>query len=89
MWFASLGDVRGNPWFINFVARLLQGSPEVLALMAHNPFPAAPPKYIRAVTYDYHFTDPATRRATGAWWRREFKGEYCPPLSLENFAPRP
>ncbi len=88
MWFASLGDVRGNPWFINFVGRLLQGSPEVLALMAHNPFPAAPPKYIRAVTYDYHFTDPATRRATGAWWRREFKGEYCPPLSLENFAPR-
>ena len=39
MWFAALGDYRQNPWFVNFCARLLQGSPEVLALLANNPFP--------------------------------------------------
>jgi hypothetical protein len=84
MWFAALGDYRRNPWFINFCYRLLQGSPEVLSLLERNPFPEAPPKYIRAVVYDYHFTDFAARRADGAWWRRELRGEYCPMLSLRD-----
>jgi predicted DCC family thiol-disulfide oxidoreductase YuxK len=84
MWFAALGDYRGETWFLRFCERLLQGSPPVLAMMAKNPFPDAPPRLIRAVVYDYHFTDPATRRATGAWWRRELRGLYCPILALEN-----
>jgi len=84
MWFAALGDYRNNPWFIDFCIRLLQGSPEVLALLKENPFPDAPPRYIRAVVYRYHFTDFATRRATGQWWRREFEGAYCPILSLRQ-----
>jgi predicted DCC family thiol-disulfide oxidoreductase YuxK len=82
MWFAALGTYPRNPWFVNFCTRLLQGSPEVLALMDRDPFPGAPPRYVRALLYDYHFTDPATRRRTGAWWRRELKGEYLPPISL-------
>ena len=82
MWFAALGDYRQNPWFANFCERLLQGSPEVLALLEKNPFPGHPPRYIRAELYDYHFTSFAERRATGAWWKREFIGEYLPPLSL-------
>jgi len=88
MWFAALGDVRQNPWFIQFCHRLLTGAPEVLALLQSNPFPNAPPKYVRATLYDYHFTDFATRRATSAWWKRELKGQYCPPLSLEIFRVR-
>jgi hypothetical protein len=84
MWFAALGNVRGNPWFVNFCFRLLQGRPEVLALMADNPFTDRPPAFVRAVVYDYHFTTPEERRKDGAWWRREFKGEYCPPLSLQG-----
>jgi len=84
MWFAALGRYRDNPWFINFCLRLLQGSPEVLALLEHDPFPNAPPRYIRAVYYDYRFTDFATRRATGLWWKRERKGEYFPALSLRE-----
>ena len=81
MWFAALGNFRQNPWLLNFCARLVMGSPEVLKLLAHNPFPNAPPRYVRAVLYEYHFTDLATRRRTGAWWRREFKGLYLPPVS--------
>jgi lipase maturation factor 1 len=89
MWFAALGTYRQNPWFISFCVRLLQGSPEVLALLTHNPFPGEPPKYIRARLYDYHFTTREERRHTGAWWKREFKGEYLPPISLDLFRSRP
>ncbi|MGH7990110.1 MAG: lipase maturation factor family protein, partial [Limisphaerales bacterium] len=84
MWFAALGNVRQNPWFGNFCVRLLQGSPPVLALLEKNPFPKHPPKYIRARLYDYHFTNLAERRATGAWWKRELTGEYLPPISLSD-----
>jgi hypothetical protein len=79
MWFAALGDYRGNRWFVNFCLRLLQAEPTVIDLLKENPFPNAPPKYIRAIVYDYRFTNVGTRR----WWRREFKGEYLPPISLK------
>jgi predicted DCC family thiol-disulfide oxidoreductase YuxK len=82
MWFAALGDVRENPWFVNFCVRLLQGSPQVQALLEKNPFPDAPPKYIRALLYDYQFSDRAARRQTGEWWTRTPEGIYLPPVSL-------
>ncbi|HTX23006.1 MAG TPA: lipase maturation factor family protein [Candidatus Aquilonibacter sp.] len=82
MWFAALGNYQDNPWFGNFCERLLQGSPDVLALLEKNPFPNKPPRYIRAELYDYRFTSFAERRATGAWWKRELIGEYLPPVSL-------
>jgi len=82
MWFAALGDYRQNQWFINFCYRLLQAKPEVIRLLQTNPFPNAPPKYIRAVVYEYNFTDRRTRKRDGTWWRREFKGYYCPTISL-------
>jgi hypothetical protein len=85
MWFAALGSYRNNPWFVNFVFRLLQGSPRVLALLGPNPFPTAPPRYIRALVFDYTFTDFETRRATGAWWKRELRGIYLPAVSLQDF----
>ena len=84
MWFAALSDFRQNPWFANFCVRLLQGSPEVLALLERNPFPNAPPRFLRAVVYEYHFTDFDTRRKTGAWWQRDPKGDYIPIISLQE-----
>lgn len=33
MWFAALGSYQHNPWLLNLVVRLLQGHPEVLALL--------------------------------------------------------
>jgi predicted DCC family thiol-disulfide oxidoreductase YuxK len=82
MWFAALSNFRSTPWFSNFMVRLLQGSPEVTALLARNPFPTAPPKYIRALVFDYSFTDWATRRATGDWWQRTPRGQYFPAMAL-------
>jgi lipase maturation factor 1 len=84
MWFAALGSYQQNPWFTNFMLRLLQRSPDVTALLATNPFPNGPPRYIRALTYDYRFTDLAARRTTGDWWRRERKGSYFPEVSLRG-----
>ena len=83
MWFAALGTVRENRWFANFCVKLLEGSPPVLALLEKNPFPQKPPRHIRAQLYQYHFTTPAERRATGAWWRRDLKAEYIPSVSLK------
>ena len=82
MWFASLSNYERNPWLIQFMVRLLQGSQPVLDLLANNPFPEKPPKYIQAVVYDYWYTDSETRQKTGNWWQREFKGPYTPVLQL-------
>jgi lipase maturation factor 1 len=84
MWFAALSDYRGAPWFTNFMVRLLQGSPDVLGLLKKNPFPDAPPKYVRAELFDYSFTNFATRRATGDWWARQPRGLYFPQISLQD-----
>jgi len=84
MWFAALGNYRSDPWILRFCYRLLQASPEVLELMDKNPFPSAPPRYVRAVVYEYHFTNWSERRNDGAVWRREIKGLYLPPLELET-----
>ena len=85
MWFAALGEVRQNPWFINMMVRLLEGSPEVLGLLEHNPFPSGPPRFVRASLYDYHFT----RYGDGqpGWWKREPLGIYCPILTLQDGHP--
>jgi hypothetical protein len=85
MWFAALGDFRSTPWFQEFMIRLLDGSPEVLGLLARNPFPTHPPRYVRAELFDYRFSTPAERKATGAWWVRTAAGSYSPVLS---FTPR-
>ena len=88
MWFAALSDYQNNPWFVTFAERLLEGSPEVIALLAKNPFPDHPPRYIRAVTYNYHFSTWEEHHLTGAWWHREPRGEYLPPVGLRTAATR-
>jgi hypothetical protein len=82
MWFAALSNYERNPWLIQFMTRLLQGSQPVLDLLASNPFPEKPPKYIQAVVYDYWFTDTETKEKTGNWWQREYKEPYTPVLQL-------
>ena len=82
MWFAALGTYRSDPWILQLLVRLLEGSPQVLGLLARNPFPDAPPRFIRAQLYDYRFTTAAERNATGEWWHREWKGVYVPEISL-------
>ena len=88
MWFAALSTPQQNPWFGKFMIKLLEGSPQVLSLLAGNPFPKAPPIYVRALLYQYSFTTPEQRAATGNIWRREYLGVYWPPsrLGFERFS---
>jgi hypothetical protein len=84
MWFAALSNYNFNPWFMRFLFRLLEGTPDVLSLLKNNPFPNEPPRYVRALLYEYHFTDVKTKRETGEWWKRKLVGLYCPTLSLRE-----
>jgi hypothetical protein len=80
MWFAALGTFDSNPWFARFLSRLLEGSPEVLGLLAQNPFEGHPPRYVRAELYRYRFSSPQARAHDGSFWTREDLGPFSPVL---------
>ncbi len=84
MWFAALESPQQNPWFAGLIVRLLQGSQDVNRLLAHNPSPDKPPRYIRAMFYRYRFTTVNELRQTGAWWKRQELREYLPTVSLDQ-----
>ena len=84
MWFAAMSSYREHPWFINFVANLLQNDKPVLSLLKSNPFPDAAPKFVRAELWEYHFASPETRKKTSAWWVRTDEGLWFPPVSLQT-----
>ncbi|WP_109488836.1 lipase maturation factor family protein [Occallatibacter savannae] len=81
LWFASLGDWRQNEIVPITEERLLDNDPDVVGLFRINPFPQSPPRYIRAILWQYWFTSREERRATGNWWRRELLGMYAPELT--------
>ena len=80
LWFASLDDVSEWPWVITVEEKLLAGEPSVLALFARDPFAGERPIAVRTIKWQYWFTTPAQKRATGAWWRRQEIGPYAPPV---------
>lgn len=80
LWFAALRPFSASPWVSRLFAALLQGSPDVLTLLSHNPFPSAPPRYLRARLYRYRFTG----FGSSDWWRREPAGVYAAPMSVMN-----
>jgi lipase maturation factor 1 len=84
LWFASLGQWRQYRFVLWTEERLLTSEPDVLELFAGNPFAGAPPKQVRAVVYQYWFTDEKTKREQGTWWRRELLGNYAPVLERQQ-----
>lgn len=82
LWFAALEPPAQNSWVLSFCEHLLRGTPEVLTLFAHNPFPGKPPRNIRGVRYEYPFTDADPRARTGQWWRRTPLDFYVPVANL-------
>ena len=82
IWFAAMSTVQRQPWLLHLVAKLLEGDAAALSLLATNPFPDRPPRFVRAELYEYqftHFGDPS-----GAWWTRKRLAPYLPPVSLES-----
>ncbi len=87
MWFVGNAAPRGEPieqepWLVHLVWQLLSGDPSPRRLFARDPFPGAPPRYVRAGIWRYRFSGELAR--TGAWWTRERVGEFLPPVSLAH-----
>jgi len=82
IWFAAMSTPDQYPWTLHFEWKLLHGDRGVLRLLANNPFPGAPPRWIRASFYRYEFAsagDPSR-----AWWKRRRLGDWLPPLSAAD-----
>lgn len=82
LWFAALAPPEHNRWVLTLCDHLLRGTPAVLSLLETNPFPDKPPRFVRVVRHEYQFTDSATHRRTGQWWRRTPLDFYIEPVSL-------
>ncbi|HCP46971.1 MAG TPA: membrane protein [Deltaproteobacteria bacterium] len=83
-WFAGLEAARGpgirrETWLPHLIWKLLHNDRGALSLLAGNPFPSGPPRYIRVQLYKYRFADDGSE--TGAWWTRELVRTQLPPLS--------
>jgi lipase maturation factor 1 len=83
LWFASLGDWRQNQIVPNTEEKLLSNDASVLHLFRSNPFPNSPPRYVRAMLWQYWFTSMEEKRRTGNWWRRTLLGQYAPTLTYD------
>jgi lipase maturation factor 1 len=81
LWFASLVPWGASPWVVLTEERLLESSPSVLGLFRADPFHGKQPAMVRTVLWQYWFTDPDTRRKTGAWWRRKELGPFSPMVT--------
>jgi hypothetical protein len=84
MWFAAMSRFEEHPWFVNFMAKLLENDRPVLSLLKSDPFEGQAPKFVRAELYEYHFASPETHRKTGQWWVRTLAGPWFPQVSLDN-----
>jgi hypothetical protein len=93
MWFAALSPAYAEPWLPRLAAKLLEGDEPTLRLLDRrgNPFPDAPPVFVRARLFRYRYTTRAERRTNGAWWVRTEIGIYLPPVrrAPEATADRP
>lgn len=81
LWFASLADWRQSNIVPMTEERLLENSRDVLALFKGTPFEQTPPRYVRAVLWQYWFTSMEEKRRTGNWWRRQWLGLYAPEIT--------
>jgi hypothetical protein len=86
LWFAAMSDPQHYPWTLHLVWKLLNADPGALSLLEENPFPDAPPRWIRAERYRYRFAP--WNEPGGAWWQRERVGPWLPPLAKDDPALR-
>jgi hypothetical protein len=84
MWFVPISAYHAHGWFLPFLAKLLEGDPAIVRLLAENPFPDGPPTFVRARLHHYRYATREERGRTGAWWVRELVGDYLPPLTLDR-----
>jgi hypothetical protein len=95
MWFAGMSSIDDEPWLAELALKLLRGDRAVAPLLAKDPFPDAPPRFVRAELFRYEMTSRDARAGTAAtggrapscpecWWRRAPLGEYLRPVSKDD-----
>ena len=80
LWFAALRGCARATWFHAFLRQVLLGEPAVLDLLAENPFPDDPPRFLRTPFASYRFAPPGG----DTWWTAEPLGEFCPTVTLSD-----
>jgi hypothetical protein len=71
-------------WFVKLVQKLLEGDSATLKLIRGSPFPNARPTFVRALFYQYRYTNRDEKKQTGAWWSRRLVDVYLAPISLAD-----
>jgi hypothetical protein len=82
MWFAAMSSPDQYLWTYNLVWKLLHNDPGAVNLFAGNPFPAKPPRFIRAVLYRYTFARPGN--PARLYWNRKQINIWISPLSAKD-----
>jgi hypothetical protein len=81
IWFAAMGTPQTDPWAVELVWKLLHNDRGTLSLLANDPFPDEPPRYIRARLFRYEFAPPSDRMR---WWKRTYVVDWLYPLSRDD-----
>ena len=76
IWFIPPKPPEMQLWFDGFIEGLRRNEPNITGLLKHNPFESQAPRYIRILSFRYHFTNIEERNKTGAYWKAEFLGEF-------------
>ncbi len=84
MWFAALESFNENLWLQNLITRIFESSPDVLSLFRKDPFGGKPPKYLRLLRYEFHFSSWKDLRTRGEWWTKELIAPYGPVFERED-----
>lgn len=82
LWFAAKSNVDRQPWFLHLVDKLLHGEETPKSLLARDPFPDKPPRFLRAKLYRYRFTHVGDGK--NAWWEREYVRDWMPPIGKDD-----
>ena len=81
MWIDTQGQ-RWHPWLPHLVWKLLHNDPVALGLLAGNPFPEGPPRYIQVKVYKYQYAPLGNPQ--GRFWTREEAGTIILPVSVDS-----
>jgi hypothetical protein len=86
-WFAALevqhrGGLKREDWLLSLVYKLLHGDPVARELLDEDrdPFPDAPPRWIRVEVYEYRFAPPGGEIV----WERAWVGELIAPIAADD-----
>jgi hypothetical protein len=80
VWFASQSEVSEHAWLVHLLWKFLHNDTNAVDLIKFNPFPDAPPNYIKIDRYIYQLEPPSSKNT----WKRTFIEPWLAPLERDN-----